>query len=161
MKRYTLRHYHDEPSEMVEDARGEFVRFDDIASPSVAEPGRAKVWPLIYAYVDAQCEHRKSRSISTLGMVERAAAALEAALASPPLHQPQSGWLPIETAPKDGSWVLLADAAYPEEALLIARWRHDVWWGKPTPKGHATIWRTATRWMPLPPAPTESQGGGG
>lgn len=63
-------------------------------------------------------------------------------------------WLPIETAPKDRSYILLTDSRYPP-CHLIARWEHDAWWGRRTRSGHSIVWREATHWMPLPPAPGE------
>lgn len=70
-------------------------------------------------------------------------------------------WLPIETAPKDGTFVVIADAEQPSAGLLIARWRHDAWWSKPTPSGHSTVWADATHWQPLPAPPALSTEGGG
>lgn len=60
-------------------------------------------------------------------------------------------WQPIETVPKDGSWVLL----YHHDSCdyLMAQWFHGAWWGKRTQSGRAITWRTASHWMPLPEPP--------
>lgn len=61
-------------------------------------------------------------------------------------------WQPIETAPKDGTFVLLTDSDC-DPCWLIAQWTRDAWWGQRTPSGKCTIWRVATHWMPLPEPP--------
>jgi hypothetical protein len=64
-----------------------------------------------------------------------------------------SEWQPIETAPRDGAVVLLADFNRPTWKVYSALW--DTTWRKPS-------WRTidnrglydkATHWMPLPTPP--------
>jgi hypothetical protein len=62
----------------------------------------------------------------------------------------QEGWRPIETAPKDGTLILLAKAGDPDWALRCRRWQDTHW------RGHDA--EDATHWMPLPAAPSE-QGG--
>jgi hypothetical protein len=66
-----------------------------------------------------------------------------------------SEWQTIESAPKDGTQVLLW-----RETVYSARWLHSevmgpVW---ATPDGHV-IFR-ATHWMPLPTPPHSTTGGG-
>jgi hypothetical protein len=80
--------------------------------------------------------------------------ALTAAIAA----MKQAGWQPIETAPKDGSYVLLYDDRYlhSDTSYLIAQWDGDYWWGHRTKSGKCFIWREATHWQPLPAAPTEA-----
>ena len=78
--------------------------------------------------------------------------------AEPPSTQRREGeamakWRPIESAPKDGTPILITDIEQPSAGLLIARWKMDAWWGLPTPRGNCTIWPDATHWMPLPKAP--------
>lgn len=84
---------------------------------------------------------------------------------------PEGSWQPIETAPKDGTAVLVVnDKALDPEALVAhwnGEWRVDTtyaWANAEDPWGHfGTI--DATHWMPLPPAPrqheqpTTSEGG--
>lgn len=66
-----------------------------------------------------------------------------------------SQWQPIETAPKDGTFVQLYDDRYKHSpsSYLMAKYDHGIWWGQMTPSGKAIIWRDATHWMPLPPPP--------
>jgi hypothetical protein len=64
-------------------------------------------------------------------------------------EEARQGWQPIDTAPKDGSMVLLY-----RETAYTARWLHSevmgpVW---ATPDGHVVF--RATYWMPIPDAPT-------
>jgi Protein of unknown function (DUF551) len=72
-------------------------------------------------------------------------------------------WQPIETAPKDGTHILLANKA----GVSQGGWQSDMdhgadWEGQ---IGMAGWWRTDgsdwqnTHWMPLPPPPTSTQGG--
>lgn len=72
------------------------------------------------------------------------------------------GWQPIETAPMDGSRVLVWSLC--EEEVVAAYWNADKYNRKPNP-----YWDTdhhyidsmranpPTHWMPLPAAPTEGQ----
>lgn len=62
------------------------------------------------------------------------------------------GWRAIETAPKDGRYVLLYDAQRAGE-YLMAQWFHGAWWGRRTLSGKAITWTDATHWMPLPEPP--------
>lgn len=68
-------------------------------------------------------------------------------------HTPDAnGWLPIESAPKDGSLILLnVKRRFP--SIIPARWRNDLlnqcwdgdgWWGHDD---------DATNWHPLPKPP--------
>jgi hypothetical protein len=61
-------------------------------------------------------------------------------------------WQPIESAPRDGTFVLLTDANC-DPCHLIAQWKVDRWWGQRTNSGKAIIWTVATHWMPLPTPP--------
>lgn len=74
-------------------------------------------------------------------------------------------WKPIDTAPKDGTWVL----AFPKPSAhksppVVVRWEeHDShrYGNKITLKGWATVSSSEpsignlTHWMPLPPAPED------
>lgn len=70
-----------------------------------------------------------------------------------------SEWQPIETAPKDGSYVLLVDPSYSANNYLIARWCdiHHFWRGDSMSSGKFVFWRDyhACLWMPLPPPPSK------
>ena len=59
-----------------------------------------------------------------------------------------SGWQPIETAPKDGTPILVFD----EGAICIATFADDYWWDN----GAMTI--PPTHWMPLPDPPVAARG---
>jgi hypothetical protein len=69
-------------------------------------------------------------------------------------------WQPIETAPKDGSNIILANSGRVAFGKYLdnskTRWPWEGWitpdgpWG-----GRAT--KPATHWMPLPPPPSEEQ----
>lgn len=66
-----------------------------------------------------------------------------------------SDWQPIETAPKDGTVILLGDNRYAKPAYLMAEWDRDYeyWMTKTSSRGHFQFWRDATHWMPLPEPP--------
>lgn len=66
-----------------------------------------------------------------------------------------ANWLPIESAPRDGSFVLLTDNRC-KPCWLIGQWKMDRWWGQRTPSGKSIIWANATHWQPLPPPPDPS-----
>lgn len=52
---------------------------------------------------------------------------------------PPGDWPTIESAPRDGTRIMLYDPQRsPPE--LVARWKHGAWWGDPTPTGRCTIW---------------------
>ena len=70
----------------------------------------------------------------------------------------KGGWQPIETAPKDGTYVLLFDAGY-KDPYLLAAWEiiDERWWSKPTKSGASIVWGSATHWMPLPAAPSPQE----
>lgn len=74
-----------------------------------------------------------------------------------------SGWQPIETAPKDGTRILLGGGKMFCEALedwvtapLSAQWEHSYWLVGGTESGYVCLGvDDPTHWMPLP-APPES-----
>lgn len=75
--------------------------------------------------------------------------ALEAALA------PQ--WRGIDSAPKDGRWIILGKPGHNE--VLLAYWDRlrGAWWGQGGGDGQWKKWQDATSWHPLP-APPEVEG---
>lgn len=66
-----------------------------------------------------------------------------------------NGWQPIETAPKDGTRVLLFDAGR-SPPNMIAHWDWNRWCGDKTISGRFTIWAdvSGAYWMPLPSPPS-------
>jgi hypothetical protein len=75
---------------------------------------------------------------------------LDAALAGAGPTPPPSGWQPIETAPKDGTELLLTDGRYKRTgywARRIEAWSVDM----------VPPVRMPTHWMPLPEGPTHPQ----
>ncbi|MXP42947.1 DUF551 domain-containing protein [Allopontixanthobacter sediminis] len=66
-------------------------------------------------------------------------------------------WQPIETAPKDGTWIVVYDDRFKhsEASYLIARWHRalKVWSGTSNSQGRFALWHDATHWMPLPAPP--------
>jgi len=72
----------------------------------------------------------------------------QAAIAAAQAVQASPGWQPIETAPKDGSWIV-ALGCYPHSgAPETVRWLEDEW-GDGGGDGYSL--RDPTHWMPLPP----------
>jgi len=59
-------------------------------------------------------------------------------------------WRPIGTAPKDGTWILIAVRDQPR--VTVVRWR-DVWGWRDGNEG-GFMRGAVTHWQPLPPAPT-------
>lgn len=83
------------------------------------------------------------------------AEALRALLAIP-LPEPRAevtDWQPIETAPKDGTLVLLVatrhSMLYPNPEMIVGAYRRG-WWSGPAVLSHVT------HWMPLPAAPFDA-----
>lgn len=66
-----------------------------------------------------------------------------------------SEWQPIDSAPRDGTYVLLYDDRFLHsvDSYLIARYEHGDWWGRPTKSGISHLWREATHWQHLPAPP--------
>jgi hypothetical protein len=73
-----------------------------------------------------------------------------AATPSPAPGEPQ-GWQPIETAPKDGRWILVTSVHNPY-ANGVMQWVDGDWldW-----QDHIVRTEAITHWMPLPPPPGE------
>jgi len=66
-------------------------------------------------------------------------------------------WLPIETAPKDGSWVLLCGGReYAEESVgpcVVAFWDGAYWLYCYWDSAWRSAYENATHWMPIPELP--------
>lgn len=55
----------------------------------------------------------------------------------------EAAWLPIESAPKDGTQILAFDGQYQE----LVTWERGLWWCDPG------LTFSPTHWQPLPKAP--------
>lgn len=79
----------------------------------------------------------------------RAEVALKAAIAA---RQPgaQDDWMPMESAPKDGTYIMLSNEG--QDIVLIGTWHRllKAWTGYPTTSGQHLTWKTATHWKHLP-----------
>jgi hypothetical protein len=76
-------------------------------------------------------------------------------------------WQPIETAPRDGTWILLRGARMDDDdyhrveqpKCVVAHWRpdeddcHDDWTFAYFDGGFGLICFSPTAWQPLPPLP--------
>ena len=62
-----------------------------------------------------------------------------------------SEWQPIETAPKDGSPVLVLGSGWNDPVPTVAVWNEYEEWAEFT--GGETIWPAPNHWMPLPEPP--------
>lgn len=71
-------------------------------------------------------------------------------------------WLPIESAPKDGSYCLLFfdDCPVWDGNMEVGMWCGDCWWGCGGPNGNTELGlfsshhgENPTHWMPLPEPP--------
>lgn len=62
-------------------------------------------------------------------------------------------WVPINLAPKDGTWLMLAIEGRNE--VLIGFWHrlHGAWWGQSGSQGEWKKWQQATHFQHLPTPP--------
>jgi hypothetical protein len=73
------------------------------------------------------------------------------------LAQSQQQWQPVETAPKDGTFI---DLWFPNNGTtalsqrLTGTWRHDAWFMQSG--GRSFRMDNPTHWMPLPAGPTDT-----
>lgn len=74
------------------------------------------------------------------------------------VHPSMSDWQPIETAPKDGSWVLLGGGQHdantwygpgPEAPAVVGRWDKG-WFFANWDGDYRSEYLIPTHWMPLP-----------
>lgn len=61
-----------------------------------------------------------------------------------------SVWMPIDTAPRDGTPVLVGSFGDGSAWCGSDMWHHNKW------LNHDRCWRKLTHWMPMPPLPEES-----
>lgn len=66
-----------------------------------------------------------------------------------------AGWQPIESAPKDGTHVLVLDAHAPNVPPTTVHWFNGGWHLSVNQRGEFSeyIWGTPSHWMPLPKPP--------
>ena len=79
-------------------------------------------------------------------------------------QQRKMKWQPIETAPKDGSCVLVFPGIWNNTPCSIARWDDNKYANNPRPfwrrldamgSVSRSLYNPPTHWMPLPEPPTE------
>lgn len=63
-----------------------------------------------------------------------------------------SGWQPIETAPKDGSWIIVA-STHNRYYLAAVQWNDDYWWDVNEANHNDPMDYAATHWQPFPDPP--------
>ena len=135
-----------------------------VASEAVAQGGGVdveKVMALVRDYgdncfVEGRDEVTSNRAFAR-GEQRRVAAEIRAILASAPAVPVGDGWLPIETAPKDGTVIIATGFNYGESSeprhYCMARWEQGEW-------REANEWNVdsslayLTHWQPAPPAPS-------
>lgn len=106
-------------------------------------------------------------AISLSVLNELADAALEAALSAQ--VQDVAGWQTMDTAPKDGTWVLLQGGDFSDEfggsvSVASARWVQgnrllsEGWLVCGAESGYSPFYYSSpTHWMPLPAAPAKQE----
>lgn len=63
-----------------------------------------------------------------------------------------AGWRPIETAPKDGTTLLVV----PDSGYTQAFWQDGFWWWHNTDDDSLAVGPEPKGWKPLPPPPTDA-----
>jgi len=85
---------------------------------------------------------------------ELANAAIREVLTFEPTEKMKMDWQPIETAPRDGTLILIAGGTF--FGVDIAAWRRDGWCGGYGAEYDGEYWHKPTHWMPLPPPPKDT-----
>ena len=112
-------------------------------SEELIERAIAEYLNMTGAVLTHRAMHGPSDADLKTGLAEQIAAALEAQLAAARGEVEREVWQPIETAPRDGSWVL----TWGEDGIGIAKCY-------PVPNVQPTGWSPdTTHWIPLPSAP--------
>ena len=149
---------------------------DPLAEPPAPEDERerlardleadAKVWEGLNSGGDyGSGDHRsytvvvsRGRLRNTVERLRHAAALLRAA----PAEREPDGWRPIETAPKDGTAIIVGAPCAPS-AVDVVQWCADCWFRGWLAGGHRSDCYgpsfEPTHWMPLPDAPVQPEGG--
>lgn len=73
----------------------------------------------------------------------------------------REAWQPIETAPKDGTWVLTIGKNGAGFWTIPQTVRWTGLWESPVHDARVEAYHQPTHWMPLPPAPTTDEERGG
>lgn len=68
-------------------------------------------------------------------------------------------WQPIETAPKDGTWILVTgwDSGAPNQNRYYCTCRYDKDYGSFCESSDYRWFKDFTHWMPLPDSPEDEQ----
>lgn len=120
-----------------------------------------KTWEALFE-LELQTRQKAQSDVETLkGVIAKAGLELQrAVLAEREACAKARDWQPIETAPKDGTAVLVYPGTWSGRSASIAKWESDKYAKKPRPfwrrdddMGRVTISRerSPTHWMPLPP----------
>lgn len=89
--------------------------------------------------------------------------AYEALLSHPPADRAEvvEGWRPIESAPKDGTEILVLGPAHPNDIYYaVAAFVDGRWYDNPEDVAEGWELHPPTHWLPLPQAPTSDSGEG-
>ena len=103
---------------------------------------------------------RDRQEIKTPQLLEQAASAIDRL--SSQVEELKAGWQPIETAPRDGTSVLLAVEWKPKDVVGEAYWDVDMeewWWMNTSPSdstGEFVLPDYILGWRPLPAPPARS-----
>jgi hypothetical protein len=107
-------------------------------------------------------EDMSSRSQPILAPNAVEACAFECAdlvIALLPHALPEGGWRPIESAPRDGTWIMLSRPFW--TVPFVGRWttsKHGEGWHDDN-VDEGPLLSPMTHWQPLPPPPTVSREG--
>jgi hypothetical protein len=96
---------------------------------------------------DAESARQDARSECEIAQTRLNKAVAEVARLT---QEQSSGWQPIETAPKDGTWFL---AHEPGESMKAMRWDTDTRDKNHAWRDHELLKYEPTHWMPLPDPP--------
>ena len=80
----------------------------------------------------------------------------QALIAAPPTAQAE-GWRPIETAPKEGVFLVYMPDGAAKQRIQVASWHPNV---RVVGGRFDFDCKPVTHWMPLPPPPTSAEGVG-
>jgi Lar family restriction alleviation protein len=119
---------------------------------------------MIIAGCEVQCGSQVSYQDANFMKLE-----YKAMLSAAPKPSSDNGWLPIESAPRDGTWFLafnkdgevrtIHDTTYSELSIGYAEGLRDHWWEYISDNNFCMRFRDPVGWMPLPAAPKPPAGG--